>query len=226
MWPSHPALRIWFRATQDQTTSSSATARVPASSEVVVTCGSVSVQVIQGSATVVLGDGLTTVSIPQGVKAKVSQDADGRFDVQDLGGGSVTVTVDGVTTVVAPNSTKTVSAWDFRGFSAPVDNPSVLNVVKAGQAVPLKWRLVRSGGAPVTNLSSAKLTASSLNCSLGSTPDLLEEVASGASGLQNLGNGYYQLNWKSPTTYAGSCKALHLDIGEGVTRDAYFQFKK
>jgi hypothetical protein len=199
---------------------------VPAASQVLITCGSVVVQVIQGSATVVLGDGLTTVSIPQGVKAEVSQDADGRFDVQDLGGGSVTVTVDGAQTVVAANTTKTVSAWDFRGFSSPVDNPTILNVVKAGQAVPFKWRLVHADGTPVTNLSSAKLTASSLSCSLGSTPDLLEEVAAGASGLQNLGNGYYQLNWRSPNTYAGSCKALHLDLGEGVTRDAYFQFKK
>ena len=33
--------------------------------------------------------------------------------------------------------------------------------------------------------------------------------------LQNLGNGYYQLNWKTPSGYARSCKLMRLDLGEG-----------
>jgi hypothetical protein len=44
--------------------------------------------------------------------------------------------------------------------------------------------------------------------------------------LLHNGNGYYQLNWKSPKTYANSCKAIHLDLEEGVTRNAYFRFPK
>ena len=199
---------------------------VAAGSTVDVTCGSVKIDVIQGSAKVVLGGGLTVISVPEGVTAKVSDNGDGSFKVENLGGGDVTVTVDGVTTTVGSGETSSVTAWDFRGFTAPVDNPNVLNVLKAGQAVPLKWRLVRSDGTAVTNLSTAKLTVSSLDCDTATTPDAVEEVASGASGLQNLGNGYYQLNWKSPKSYAGSCKTLHLDIGEGVTRDAYFKLVK
>ena len=85
---------------------------------------------------------------------------------------------------------------------------------------------VRPDGSPYTGLTSASMTVSSLACGTGSTPDQLEEVAPGGSGLQNLGNGYYQLNWKSPKTYADSCKVLRLDLGEGVTRDAYFKFAK
>ena len=59
-------------------------------------------------------------------------------------------------------------------------------------------------------------------------PDLIEEYATGNSGLQNLGNGYYQWNWKSPTTYVNSCKTLKLDLGEGsgYEHTALFQFKK
>jgi hypothetical protein len=102
----------------------------------------------------------------------------------------------------------------------------VLNKVKAGMAVPLRWRLLHADGTPVTTLATAKLTAATLACDLGTTPDLLEEVAPGQSGLQNLGNGFYQLAWKSPKGYAGSCKVLHLEIGDGVTHDAYFQFTK
>ena len=31
--------------------------------------------------------------------------------------------------------------YNFIGFSAPVDRPNTMNVSKAGQAIPLKWRL-------------------------------------------------------------------------------------
>ena len=164
--------------------------------------------------------------MPAGVKAKVSQNPGGGFAIENLGGGNVTATVDGVQITIASGQTRSVTALDFRGFSSPVDNPNVLNVVNAGQAVPFKWRLVRPDGSPHTTLTTASVTVSSQACTTGSIPDPLEEVAPGASGLQNLGNGYYQLNWKSPKTYANSCKAIHLDLGEGVTRDAYFKFPK
>ncbi|MBA3494727.1 MAG: PxKF domain-containing protein [Gammaproteobacteria bacterium] len=81
---------------------------------------------------------------------------------------------------------------------------------------------------PVTNLASVTVTAASLSCSLGTTPDQIEEYAAGASGLQNLGNGNYQFNWKTPKSYANSCKTLKLDLGEGAgqERTALFQFTR
>jgi hypothetical protein len=33
-----------------------------------------------------------------------------------------------------------VVAYVFEGFSSPVDSGGVLNIVKAGRAIPLKWR--------------------------------------------------------------------------------------
>lgn len=117
--------------------------------------------------------------------------------------------------------------YAFVGFTSPVDNPSVLNVAKAGQAIPLKWQLLDANNDPVTNLSSVTVTVTSLTCSLGTTTDLVEEVASGASGLQNLGGGYYQFNWKTPTSYAKSCKTMILNLGDGNTsHTALFQFTK
>jgi len=37
-----------------------------------------------------------------------------------------------------------------------------------------------------------------------------------------------QINWKTPTSYAGSCKSLNLNLGEGAPRTAlaYISFKK
>jgi hypothetical protein len=127
-------------------------------------------------------------------------------------------------TDTAGNQTTAACAYTvtyaFAGFSQPVDNLDasghpILNVVKAGQAIPLKWRLTDATGAPVTSLTSAQITVVGISCSLDTTLDQLEEVAAGGSGLQNLGDGNYQLNWKSPTTYASSCKRLRLDLSEG-----------
>ncbi len=37
---------------------------------------------------------------------------------------------------------------------------------------------------------------------------------------------YYRLNWKTPSTYANSCKTMRLDLAEGVPHTADFQFEK
>jgi len=119
----------------------------------------------------------------------------------------------------------TVRRYDFAGFSSPVDNPTVLNTAKAGQAIPLKWRLT-DNGSPVTDLAGVTVTAVTRSCTTGvEGTDAIEQYAAGSSGLQNLGDGYYQFNWKSPTSYANSCKTLTIN-GIGVQQQAYFQFKK
>lgn len=80
----------------------------------------------------------------------------------------------------------------------------------------------------MTNLGSATVTAVSLSCSLGTTPDQIEEYAAGGSGLQNLGNGNYQFSWKTLKSYANSCKTLKPNLGEGAGQEhtALFQFTK
>lgn len=121
--------------------------------------------------------------------------------------------------------------YDFDGFYAPVDRPNTMNVSKAGQAIPLKWTLKNANGAPVTDLATVTVRAVSIGCALGSTTDLVEEYASGSSGLQNFGDGRYQFNWKTPTTYAGSCKSIELVFAAGGVSytegpHALFSFRK
>ena len=119
--------------------------------------------------------------------------------------------------------------YHFDGLFAPVDRPNTMNVSKAGQAIPLKWRLTDSQGNPVLNFSPAALgvAVTGLQCTVSTTLDQIEEYA-GNSGLQNLGDGYYQFNWKTPPSYANSCKAIGLNLGEATARGplAYFNFKK
>ena len=103
-----------------------------------------------------------------------------------------------------------------------MQNPSwpralAINVAKAGRAIPLKWRLYDLGGNPVTDLAPAAvhLTSVSVACAaLTESPNALEEYATGASGLQNRGDGAYQFNWATSQSFAGTCRRLRLDLGE------------
>jgi alpha-tubulin suppressor-like RCC1 family protein len=121
--------------------------------------------------------------------------------------------------------TSRASEWSFsieRSFSVPVARPPVTNTWRAGLPLPLPFRAVKTNGAAVTNLRTARLTVTSAPCGLGSTPDAAQETTVG--GLTHLGAGYYVLIWKTPTSYARSCKTVHLDAGEGITRVAEFRF--
>jgi hypothetical protein len=137
------------------------------------------------------------------------------------------VTKDEVGNKSAPsNSCNYGVAFVFVGFRTPVDNNGVLNGANSGQAIPLKWELKDFSGNPVTTLTNVTVTAATYYCSAGLTPDQIEEYAAGASGLINQGGGSYQFNWKTPTSYAKSCKTMRLDLGEGTYRTALFEFRK
>jgi Ca2+-binding RTX toxin-like protein len=143
----------------------------------------------------------------------------------DVGAKTVSLAAEDYAGNTATKSCPYSVAYAFDGFSAPVANAGLPNEVNAGQAVPLKFHLTDAAGNPVTSLRSARLSVASLLCTLGSTDDLLEETTTGSSGLQNHGDGWYQLNWKTPGAYASSCKTLRLDLGEGGYRTAVFIFE-
>jgi hypothetical protein len=204
------------------------TLRIVAGSTVTVTCGSVRVKVTAGSAEVVLAGGLTVVTVPAGGDAKVTDTGGGTYSVQNYSSSvSLGVSVDGVQGTIPPGTANaSIAAWHFLGFAQPVDNGSIKNTAKAGRIIPLKWQLLDAANHPVTTLTSAKVSTQSLSCNTGTPTDDIEQYSAGASGLQNLGGGYYQFNWQTPNSYANSCKTMLLDIGDGVSHKALFQFTK
>ena len=174
--------------------------------------------------------GVTDGNLPDGsagsgVNAGAST-LSGTVDTTSVGNKSVSFTAVDNAGNSAQKSCSYSVAYGFAGFFSPVDNSPVLNKAKAGQAIPLKWRLTDANGDPVLSLSSVSVTATSLTCSLGTTADAVEEYATGSSGLQNLGDGYYQFNWATPKSYANSCKTASLNLGDGSSRTALFQFTK
>jgi hypothetical protein len=207
--------------------------RLPAGFVGELGCGSVIVTVTTGTAEYGSAGDLVTVTASAGTTVEVSEHPDGSVTVDTLSGPPVSVVVDGVPTSVADNDPPlTGSAVDFQGFSQPVDNSSppatiVLNEAKAGQAIPFKWRLLKADGTPMTTLSSASISSQAVACGMASSTDPLETTAATGGGLQNLGDGYYQLNHKSDKAWANSCRILRLKLGnDTVTHDAYFRFKK
>jgi len=203
------------------------TLRLAAGSTATITCGSVRVAVGSGSAEVVLGGGTSVVTIPSGGEATVTSTGSDSFAVENIGDTTVTLTVDGTSTSVGPNTPATTfRTWRFIGFESPIDNNGVLNVAKAGRAIPLRWRLLDATNQPVSTLTAVSVTVETLACGTGTTVDNVEEYAAGSSGLRNLGDGYYSFVWQTPTAYAGSCKSMKLNVGDGVAHRAHFKFTR
>lgn len=201
------------------------TLRLAAGTSAILTCGSVIVETLTGTVQAELDGGAIVVTVPAGASARISDTAAGA-DVSGVSGTGVTATVGGRTTPVAAGASASFAAWTVSALGAPVDPRPVVNSVKAGRAVPLKWHVSDAAGAPVTTLTSATVTVQHLACGLGTTVDEIEQTFAGGSGLQNLGNGDYQLNWKTSGAFAGSCKTMTLDLGGGVVVQADFRFVK
>ena len=136
----------------------------------------------------------------------------------------------GVRTSPKPYNTRVVKvaigAYTFDGFSSPVENLPTVSRATAGRTIPLKWRLLDPQGAPVTDLTAVTVTTAKTTVVAGTTVDPVEEYAAGRSGLQYLGDGHYQFNWATPTSYAGSAYTVTLDLGAAGTHQALFQFTR
>ena len=169
------------------------------------TCGSISVRTTTGMAEIVSPGGLQTTPVPAGAAAKFTATTSGGYTVTQTAGAALRT---------------------FVGFDAPVDDLGVVNEVKAGRAIPLKWKVTTAAGAPVTTIAAATVTAAAVPCAAGAAVDAVEETLADGSGLKNLGNGSYSINWKSPTSYAGTCKRIRVDLGGGLAGTALFRFTR
>jgi hypothetical protein len=120
--------------------------------------------------------------------------------------------------------------YKFAGFFPPIDNLPEVNSVKAGQAIPAKWRLTDANDVPIADPASfVSLQSYETNCTdfSGDPLDAVEEIAAGASGLQYVGDGYWQYNWKTPKNYADTCRVMVVEFNSGaLSPAAKFKFKK
>jgi len=119
--------------------------------------------------------------------------------------------------------------YTFEGFFSPIENTPTVNKANAGQAIPVKWRITDKNGLPISDPASfINITSYGVNCAAFAgepTSIVVEEFAAGSSGLQYLGNGWWQFNWKTPKTYKGLCRVMKLTLDDKSEHTASFSFK-
>ena len=118
--------------------------------------------------------------------------------------------------------------YTFAGFFSPVDNLPIVNSAKAAQAIPVKWRLSDFAGAGVSDPGSfLGLTSYVVACGdwTGLASDAVPEIAAGSSGLQYLGDGNWQFNWKTPKDYANQCRIARVALKDGTFKEFNVKFK-
>ena len=122
-------------------------------------------------------------------------------------------------------SLSTLCPYQFTGFFQPIDM-NMINIAKAGQSIPVKWRLTDANGAPISDPSIfVNLYSQASSCTSSIPPDVVETY-SGSSGLQYLGDGYWQFNWKTPKGYAGTCRTMYIEFLGGLKSPIVeFKFK-
>jgi hypothetical protein len=217
-------------------------ARLGAGDSAAFKCGSLTTEVLTGAVVVELADG-TLLDVPEGATVHVEEQDAGGWNVTVVSGSGVVATVAGEpytldegdtldTANPDPDPDPDPAGFVFEGFMSPISMSSgeviVWNTVKAGQAVPAKWRLMQ-GGVPVSSLQSFMgLQSVSVDCnaSAWSIDDALDETAPGGSGLTYLGDGTFQFNWKTPKSYSGGCRVMVVQFSDGSSSPgAFFKFK-
>lgn len=114
----------------------------------------------------------------------------------------------------------------FTGFFAPVNNAPVVNALKAGQAVPVKFSLGGDHGLDV--LLNGTAHSVPIPCSATDVVDPVESVVTltGATVFSyDPATAKYQFNWKTEKGWAGSCRRLLVRLDDGSTHTADFQLR-
>ncbi len=112
----------------------------------------------------------------------------------------------------------------FSGFFQPVDNLPTLNLVNAGQAIPVKFSLGSDQGLDIFEAGYPK--SEQIVCNSGALVDGIETtVNAGSSSLSySAGNDQYTYVWKTDKSWTG-CRQLVVKLLDGTIHRANFQFK-
>lgn len=118
--------------------------------------------------------------------------------------------------------------FTFTGFKKPVDNPPAANKVKAGEMIPIKWKLTDLNGVPVTDDGSVvSLTSYPVDCQTlaPAAGTVIDELSKGKAGLRHNRAGEWQFDWRTDKDYKRSCRMLELTLSDQTTHRALFSFK-
>jgi probable HAF family extracellular repeat protein len=113
--------------------------------------------------------------------------------------------------------------YSFAGFFAPVENPPVLNVFKAGRSLRLQFSLGGDYGLDV--LEGGYPEARTVACDPAAPLNPVRETVNAkASALVfDQASGQYSYTWRTQRDWAGTCSELVFRFDDGQERSIRFQ---
>jgi len=119
--------------------------------------------------------------------------------------------------------------YEWEGFFRPVDNPGdlndVVNVAKAGSAIPVKFSLNGDQGLDIFEEGYPKSIR--FQCDEADpVVEIDETVTAGESSLKyDATADQYTYVWKTDKSWAGLCCQLVVRLNDGTSHEANFKFK-
>ncbi len=115
--------------------------------------------------------------------------------------------------------------YDFTGFFQPIDNAPVVNMVKSGSGIPVKFSL--GGNMDLEIFFNGFPISKQITCPAGSPLDSIEQtVTAGSSSLTyDPLVDQYIYTWKTNKAWVGICRQLTILLDDGSIHTANFQFK-
>jgi hypothetical protein len=122
------------------------------------------------------------------------------------------------------STTYTVLAWTLKGFYQPVDMSGVVNTVKAGSTVPLKFEAF-AGSTELVDTGIVSALVKTATCTTGLPEDTIEVTATGSTSLRyDATAGQFIYNWQTPKL-PGRCYTVTLTTLDGSALSALFKLK-
>jgi probable HAF family extracellular repeat protein len=137
------------------------------------------------------------------------------------------------------NSTTSCSygvVYNWIGFFQPIDNQDasgryIFNQAKAGSTIPVKFSLDGDQGLNIFSRNTDGTygpTSGAITCDASTAADPVEEYSTATvSGLKyDATANQYIYNWKTASTWAGTCRQLVVTLVDGTVHRANFTFTK
>ncbi|MCG7849273.1 MAG: PxKF domain-containing protein [ANME-2 cluster archaeon] len=131
-------------------------------------------------------------------------------------------------TALATNNYNVI--YNFNGFFRPIDNLDsnnelILNAVKAGSAIPVKFSLNGNQGLSIMTPGFPK--SSPISCDSNAVVDPVDEtVTAGSSSLSyDASLDQYIYVWKTDKAWSNTCRQLNVKLIDGTMHVANFKLK-
>lgn len=149
-------------------------------------------------------------------------------DASSVGDKAFTVSSDDVADNQSSVTHHYAVQYVFSGFGSPVGPMPMVNVMKAGRTVPVKYSLRDANGAFISNLASFEsLMSWPAACDAGSPSGMIEDADSaGNTAIRyDAAANQFIFNWKTDASWAGTCRALTLTLNDRTEHLAMFRFQ-